>query len=116
MALDEASHQVFVGCRQPARLVVLDTATGKLLASVEISGDTDDLFYDAKRQRIYISCGEGFLDVIQGRDGDRFERMARQPTRAGARTCFYSPEADRLYLAVPQRDGRDAEIRIYQPE
>lgn len=116
MALDEPNHRLFIGCRQPARLVILDTATGKSVANVEISGDTDDLFYDAKRQRVYISCGEGFLDVIQRRDGDRFERLARLATRAGARTSFFSSKLDRLYLAVPQRNSRDAEIRVYQPE
>jgi DNA-binding beta-propeller fold protein YncE len=116
MALDEASHRLFVGCRQPARLVVLDTTAGKLVATVEISGDTDDLFYDAARKRLYASCGEGFLDVIRSRNADHFERIARLPTRAGARTSFFSSELDRLYLAVPQRNGRDAEIRVYQPE
>ena len=116
MALDDPNHELFIGCRQPPRLVVLAAATGKLLASVEISGDTDDLFFDAKRQRIYVSCGEGFLDVIQRRDGDHFERLARLATRAGARTSFFSPELDRLYLAVPQRGGRQAEVRVYQPE
>ena len=116
MALDEARHRLFIGCRQPARLVILDTATGQPMANLEISGDTDDLFYDAKRQRVYVSCGEGFIDMIQRRDGDRFERQARLATRAGARTSFFSPELDRLYLAVPQRNGRDAELRVYQPE
>lgn len=116
MALDEASHRLFVGCRQPARLVVFDTGTGKPVTDLEISGDTDDVFFDTKRQRLYLSCGEGFLDVIQRSAGDHYERIARQPTRGGARTCFYSPDLDRLYLAVPQRSGHDAEIRVYQPE
>jgi hypothetical protein len=116
MALDEESHRLFVGCRKPARLVVLDTASGAPAADLEISGDTDDLFFDAKRQRLYVSCGEGFLDVIQRRDGDHYERTARIPTLAGARTCFFSPELDRLFLAVPQRSGREAELRVYQPE
>ena len=116
MALDESSHRLFVGCRQPARLVVMDTGSGRPAADMEISGDTDDLFFDAKRQRLYVSCGEGFLDVIQRRAADRCERIARLPTRSGARTCFYSAELDRLFLAVPQRGGEDAEIRVYQPE
>jgi len=115
MALDEASRRLFVGCRKPARLVAFDTEAGKPVADTETSGDTDDLFYDAKRRRLYLSCGEGFLDVIQRGAGDRYERIARQATRGGARTCFYSPELDRLYLAVPQHGGQDAEIRIYQP-
>ena len=114
MAFDEASHRLFVGCRRPARLVVFDTAAGKPVADLEISGDTDDLFFDAKRQCLYISCGEGFIDVIQRRNGDRYERVARIATRAGARTSFFSPDLDQLYLAVPQRDGREAELRVYQ--
>jgi DNA-binding beta-propeller fold protein YncE len=117
MALDEANHRLFIGCRSPARLLVLDTSSGKTVAQVEISGDTDDVFYDAKRQRVYVSCGEGFLDVIQRRaQGDRYERIAHEPTRGGARTSFYSPDFDRLYLAVPKSWTEDAEIRIYQPQ
>jgi len=117
MALDETNHRLFIGCRSPARLLVLDTTSGKTVAKVEISGDTDDVFYDAKRQRVYVSCGEGFLDVVQRwAEGDRYERIVHQPTRGGARTSFYSPDSDRLYLAVPKRFGQDAEIRIYQPQ
>jgi hypothetical protein len=116
MALDEPKHRLFVGCRQPARLVVIDTEKGTAVSDLEISGDADDVFYDAKRQRIYVSCGEGFLDVIQGRDGDRYERLTRIATREGARTCFFSPELDLLFLAVPKRLGSEGEIRVYQPQ
>jgi hypothetical protein len=116
MALDEGSQRLFVGCRKPARLVVLDTAKGMVVSDVEISGDTDDLFFDAKRRRIYVSCGEGFLDIIQRGEADRYERVARIPTRAGARTCFFCRELDCLFLAAPERGGHDAEVRVYQPE
>jgi hypothetical protein len=116
MALDEAAHRLFIGCRKPARLVILDTTRGGPVADIEISGDTDDLFFDARRQRLYVSCGEGFLDVIQRRDADHYERIARIATRGGARTCFFSPELDRLFLAVPEHSGHDAELRVYQPE
>jgi hypothetical protein len=115
MALDEAAHRLFVGCRRPARVVVFDSVTGKPVTDFEISGDTDDLFFDAKRQRLYVSCGEGFVDVVQRRESDRYERVERVPTRAGARTSFFSAELDRLFVAVPQRDGKDAELRVYQP-
>jgi hypothetical protein len=113
MALDEANHRLFVGCRQPPRLVVLDIASGQPVTDVQVSGDADDLFYDASRKRIYVSCGEGFLDVLQASNRDRYARIQHLPTRAGARTCFYSPDLDKLYLAVPQREGHDAEIRVY---
>lgn len=115
MALDEPNHRLLIGCRQPARLVVLDTAAGKSVADVAISGDIDDLFYDAARKRLYLSCGEGFLDTIEQITPDTYQRISRLPTAAGARTCFFSPDLDRLYLAVPDRGNQKAEIRVFQP-
>jgi hypothetical protein len=113
MALDEANHRLFVGCRQPARLVVFDTSTGQPVADLAVSGDTDDLFYDAARKRLYISCGEGFVDVIGQVDGDTYQLRERIPTRPGARTSFFSPGLNEFYLAVPERGNQPAEIRVF---
>jgi DNA-binding beta-propeller fold protein YncE len=52
MALDEAHHRLFIGCRMSARLLVIDTDSGKLVDSVDTVPDTDDLFYDAALGRI----------------------------------------------------------------
>jgi len=114
MALDETNHRLFVGCRKPARLVIFDTETGNQVQDLEISGDTDDLFYDVKRQRIYISCGEGSIDVISEESGNAFRPLAKVKTASGARTCLFSPELDRLFLAVPHRGNQRAEIRVYK--
>jgi WD40 repeat protein len=113
MALDESSHRLFVGCRSPARLVVLDTATGKAVGDVAISGDTDDLFFDATRKRLYLSCGEGFIDIITQRAADRYELKEKIATRPGARTGFFSASLNQFYLAVPQRGNQAAELRIF---
>ena len=114
MALDEPNHRLFVGCRSPPRLVVFDTQTGKPAADFEISGDTDDLFFDAKRNRVYVSCGEGFIDTLQFLTGNTAERLPRLQTRPGARTSFFSPDRNAFYLAVPQQGANPAEIRIFQ--
>jgi hypothetical protein len=116
MALDAANHRLFVGCRKPARLVVLDTTTGKPVTDLAISGDTDDLFYDAARKRLYTSCGEGFIDTIEQSSPDTCKRISKLPTAPGARTSFFSSDLDRLYLAVPDRGAHHAEIRVYQPQ
>lgn len=113
MALDEAEHLVFIGCREPARLVALDTKTGQKVAALAISGDIDDLFFDPARGRLYASCGEGFIDVIERRARDRYERSERVATSPGARTAYFSPELNRLFLAVPERGPQKAEIRVY---
>ena len=113
MALDEANHRLFVGCRRPARALVFDTASGKEITAFDIVGDTDDLFYDAARQRLYVSGGEGFIDVFQSAAANRFTRVARVPTAPGARTSLFVPELNRLYLAVPHRGTQRAEIRVF---
>ena len=116
MALDEVNHRLFVGCRRPAQLVVFDTATGKLVASVAISGDTDDLSYDAKAKRIYIACGEGSVNVIEQRDADHYQLAEQISVPPGSRNSFFSTDLNQFYLAVPQRGNQDAEIRVFQPQ
>jgi YVTN family beta-propeller protein len=115
MALDETNNRLFIGCRTTPRLVVIDEEKGHELANLEISGDTDDLFYDAKRQWVCISCGEGFVDVVSAIPNQPLKLLQRISTRSGARTSFFSRDLDRLFLAVPNRGGDPAEIRIYQP-
>jgi DNA-binding beta-propeller fold protein YncE len=114
MALDETNRRVFVGCRRPAKALVFDAATGKQTASFEIVGDTDDLFYDAARRRLYVSGGEGFIDVIQDAGANTFTRVAHIPTASGARTSLYVADQGRLYLAVPHRGSQKAEIRVFE--
>lgn len=113
MALDEERHRLFVGCRQPARLLVYDTETGKQVTSVDIVGDTDDLFYDPARKRLHVAGGEGAITVLEQRDADHYEPVGRVSTAAGARTAYLVPEWQRLFLAVPHRGAQGAEVRVY---
>ncbi len=113
MALDEDHHRLFIGCRSPARLVVVSLTDGHLRSDLALSQDTDDLFYDADRQRVHASCGEGFLDSFDVHPEGTLSRISHLPTRAGARTCFFMSAVDQIYLAVPQKDGYDGELRGY---
>src|SRR6266853_3844493 len=65
MAFDENNHRLFIGCRMPPKLVVLNTESGDVVTSIGISGDPDDVFYDSKRHRIYATCGAGKIDSIE---------------------------------------------------
>jgi len=85
---------------------------GSIAASVEACGDADDLFIDSKRQRIYVSCGAGAVDVLNAQS---YQRIARIPTVAGARTSLFVPELDRLFLATRATSGNPASIWVFQP-
>lgn len=111
MALDESNHRLFVGCRRPAKVLVLDTTSGKAIGRFDLNGDCDDLFYDPP-ERIYASCGEGFLDLFERFKTDPF-RQEKLPTAAGARTGFFAVSTGQFFLAVPRRGKQPAEIRIY---
>jgi hypothetical protein len=112
MALDEAARRLFTGCRKPPSVLVFDAGAGSQLSAFDICGDTDDLFFDAGRKRLYVSCGEGFIDVVDTGGYKRLERIATAP---GARTSLFVPDLDRFFLAVRRHDGHEAEIRIYRP-
>jgi len=114
MALDEGNHRLFIGCRNPAVVLIYDTTSGKRVGSTPIVGDTDDLFFDAARKRLYVTGGEGYIDVLQQNDADHLTRIARVTSAGGARTSLYVPDQGRLYLAVPLRGAQKSEIRIYE--
>jgi DNA-binding beta-propeller fold protein YncE len=114
MTPDEANRRLFVVTRRPARLVVLDIESGKEVASYPTVGDADDAFYDAAHKRVYVSGGEGFIDVFDQRSPDDYQAAGRISTASGARTSLFVPELNRLYLAVPHRGNQKAEIRVYE--
>lgn len=116
MAVDEANRRLFLGCRNKPSVVVVDSETGKEVASLTIPEDIDDLFYDAKNKRLYASCGSGALAVVRQRDADDYETLETIPTVKMARTCFFDPAGERLYLIVPHQEGQEGPtIRVYRP-
>jgi DNA-binding beta-propeller fold protein YncE len=114
MALDPVHRQVLVIFRAPAELGVFSMTGGKLIATAETCGDADDLFIDAKRSRVYVSCGAGFLDVLEAK-GKTWRRTARIPTVSGARTALFVPELDRLLVAVRTSTAEPAAIWVFRP-
>jgi len=117
MALDESEHRLFVATREPARLAVFDTSSGRMVAALPCVQNSDDLYYDSARKRIYVAGGEGFLSVFREVDPDHYQLLSDVPSAVGARTAGYPGKIlkgfDQFYLAVPARADRGAEILIY---
>ncbi|PYJ69386.1 MAG: hypothetical protein DME75_11200 [Verrucomicrobia bacterium] len=116
MALDETNHRLFLGCRMPSKLIVLNTDSGDVVTKIDISGDPDDVFYDSKRHRIYATCGAGKIDIIEQTGADAYRALAKIDTADGARTGLFVPERDTVFAAVPHRGSQQAEIRAYRVE
>lgn len=114
MALDEARQRLLIAFRRPTELGLFSLNDGALTGTVPICSDADDLFLDSERDRIYISCGGGSIDVLAA-VGASFRPIDRIPTAAGARTSLFVPELDRLLLAVPAKGDVAAAIWIFRP-
>lgn len=114
MALDEASARLFVVFRSPPGLSVLSTRDGRQIAHVSTCGDADDVFLDPRRSAAYVICGTGRIDVFDTR-ADAFGLVGSMQTVPGARTGLYSPELDRLFVAVRASGAEAASIWIFQP-
>lgn len=113
MTLDRDGSRVIVVFRNPPLLVTLDARDGRILSRLPVCGDADDVFADAKRQQIYVSCGEGFIDVFAG--DDTTTHRGRIATVSGARTALFVPQRDRLYLAVRVSGSEPAAIWVFRP-
>ena len=112
IAFDEENHRLFLGSRDPAKLVVLNSDSGEIVASYPAAAMIDDLAFDGERKRIYYA-GTLFLDVFQEKDPDHFDLIAHMPTSVRAKTGILIPELKKLYLAAPHHEKQSAELRVY---
>jgi DNA-binding beta-propeller fold protein YncE len=113
MTFDEADHRLFVTTREPGKMVVLDSESGKIVTSVPCVAMNDDMVYDPGSKRIYVA-GSGFVDVFQQNDADHYTQIGHIPGAFRAKTALLVPELKRYYLAVPHHGTKEAEVRVYQ--
>ena len=114
MEYDEAANEVIVALRSPSKLIVFDASSGAVAARINVCGDADDVLLDARRNRLYVSCGAGEIDVFEKRKSG-YERVAKIPTSSGARTAFYVPELDLLFLGARASESEPASVWVMKP-
>jgi YVTN family beta-propeller protein len=113
MALDEADHRLFVHARDPGKVLVIDSETGKLITSLPCQGDYDDAIWDSGTRRLYL-IGTPFLKVWQkSSEGDRYDILGQVPTAFHSITGFLVPSLNRLYIAVNHHGNTDAVVQAY---
>lgn len=112
IALDEPDHRLFVGTRDPGKILVMDSETGKIITTTPGPAMADDMVYEPDQKRIYIS-GSQSIDVIEQKDADHYEQIGHVPTAFRAKTAILVPQLKRYYLAVPHHEKQTAELRVY---
>jgi hypothetical protein len=116
MALGSDGRTAAAAFRSPPRLVLLDASARTVVQSTETCGDADDVFFDERRRRIYVSCGSGSVAVLQDGYGG-YRNISLIPTSSGARTSLFVPQLDRLFVARRSGllGGSGAAILVFRP-
>lgn len=114
MAFDEADHRLFVHARDPGKVLVIDTESGKLVTSLLCQGDYDDAIWDSGTRRLYL-VGTPFLKIWQkSEEGDRYDTLGQVPTAFHSITGILIPSLNRLYIAVNHHGTTDAVVQVYE--
>ncbi len=114
LAWNPAGRELFVGCREPSVILILDASAGRTIQKLEISSDVDDIWYDPSMRRLYASCGSGFVHVFRQAGEHQYVQVARIATARGARTSLYVPSESSLYVAVPGSNKEKAHIFVFR--
>jgi DNA-binding beta-propeller fold protein YncE len=115
MALNDKARHIVVAFRNPAKLGAFSMHDGAPVANIDLCADADDLFVDAKRERVYVSCGDGYLDVFDAR-ANAYRRINHIATVSGARTSLFVPELDVLFIAARATSSEPAAIWVFRPK
>jgi DNA-binding beta-propeller fold protein YncE len=110
---DETNHRIFVAGRKPPSLLVLDSESGKIVASLPIAEMTDDMAFDPASKRIYVACNE-FAVAFQQKDADHYEELGRVPTGFRAKTNILVPQLKRYYVAAPRHENEIASVKVFE--
>jgi YVTN family beta-propeller protein len=101
MAFDAANHRLFVGCHNKL-MEMLDSDTGKIVASVPIGAGVDACAFDEATHLAFASCGNGTLTIAKEETPDKLTVVQTLATERGARTMALDPATHRVYTCTAQ--------------
>ena len=113
LIFDEANHRMFVAGRKPPLFEVLDSDSGKSIATLPTAEMTDDMAFDPAGKRIYVACND-FAVVYSQKDADHYEELGRVPTGFRAKTAILVPQLKRYYVAAPRHGKDSASVKVYE--
>jgi DNA-binding beta-propeller fold protein YncE len=97
--LDVSRHRLYCAC-DAGKLVSVDSGSGEIHGTLELSGTPDVIFLDRALQRLYVAIGDpGVIDVI---DTDKWRRLETVSTERGAHTFALDEGDHRVYAFLPE--------------
>jgi DNA-binding beta-propeller fold protein YncE len=107
MAIDLAHHRLFLGCHNKL-MVMMDSASGKVVGTVPIGDRVDANAFDPGTQFAFSSNGDGTVTVAHEESPDKLTVVQTLATERGARTMALDPKTHRIYLASAKYEPQPA--------
>ena len=115
VTFDAAQHRLYVVCRDPGMVVVMNSDTGAVVGTQPAPLRSDEVQYDAATHRLYVPGGEGYMGVYDTSDPDHLKEIEKVSTAPGAKTGLLIPSMHRLFLAVSPGDSKaTAKVLTYE--
>jgi DNA-binding beta-propeller fold protein YncE len=112
MSMDTDHRRLFVGCRNPQKLIVMSAEDGKVLADLPIGAGVDATQFD--NGYVFASCRDGSLAVAKETSPGKFQVVQNLKTRPGAKTMAIDPTTHTIFLPTAefgqQKDARSRPI------
>lgn len=99
MAFDAANHRLFLGCGNKL-MVMMDSESGKVVASVPIGDGVDANAFDPETKLAFASCRDGTVTIAHEDTPDKLTVVQTLKTQRGSRTMTIDPKSHRIYLAA----------------
>ena len=99
MSMDEGSHRLFIGCRNPQKMIVMNSDSGKIEAALPIGAGVDATRFH--NGHAFASCRDGSLTVV-GQKAEKFEVEQSLKTAEGARTLGLDSDTGRIFLPTSE--------------
>jgi DNA-binding beta-propeller fold protein YncE len=116
MALDEASHRLFVASRS-GNISVFDTTTGKEITSMPIGKGVDDLAFDPATKRIYAPCGgDGLIYIYEPSTTEKYKLAGKVPSGPGGKNALLDKSLGRYFAIVPPKGTTAGAVYAYALE
>ena len=115
VAFDPSQHRLYVVCRDPGMVVVMNSDTGAVVATQPAPLRADEVQYDATAHRLYVPGGEGYMGIYDTSDPDHLKLLEKVTTAPGAKTGLLLPASHRLFLAVSPGETKSmAKVLTYE--
>ncbi len=103
LAMDLENNRLFSGCHNKL-LVVTNAKTGKVIQTLPIGDHVDGTYFDQASGNIFVSCGDGTLNVIHEDSPNKYSAVENVQTEPGAKTLAFDSKTGHVLLTTAKRE------------